>query len=486
MFQDWHHDPWGWPELSYICQREREIAFGHCNATGMQHVDLIDVPKENWGTRPAVVLDTSDRLIYQAIVDRLSLDLIGDLSSTTYGWRLPPVSPERGSYSHNNRQWEWYVGHLNLLSDQQAALCTDIVSFFSSIPANSVLDEIERRTAKGAPTERLCDLLGDFQRTRNRSGIPQRSTASAIIANMYLRPLDDVLVHHAPILHVPLSDITYRGCARWMDDIWLFCPDPASARRAQMEIQSVAQSLGLHLNYAKTEVFEGEDVVSRVLDIEHSAIDGAIVNDENMEPLEELVDRILTEPEKAGRTSINFAATRMRDNSHSYRSNDLLHAAVRMPHAADAWSRVFKENFTSPELQEWYLDYASSNWATHQWSLAHYGRMFTSLERPEADLIQYFSTVVRDANTELPLLAVAAQRLCAWDAEEGRSACRDAHGRASTPHARRVLSLAALGANEQRSTVKRWLDEDRENYPTVKMLEFMNYHPPRITKIFLT
>jgi reverse transcriptase-like protein len=485
--KDWHHDPWGWPELRYVAETDPALAFQHCASKGLQHVDLIEVPKENWGTRPAVVLDIADRLVYQAIVDRLSVDLIGDLSPNVFGWRLRAKSPKRGEYSHNNFQWEWYASHLKQLSEESdAVLCTDLVSFFGSIPIDNAQSEIESRTAKGAPTARLCDLLTGFQKIPDRSGIPQRSSASAVIANMYLQPLDDVMIHHAPSLSVPFSKLTYHGCARWMDDMWVFGNDPAAARRAQMDLQSVAQNLGLNLNYAKTEVFEGDEVAARVLETEHSAVDQAIGDKENFTPLEELIDRVLQKPEKVGRSTINFVSTRMRDNSNRYRLDDLRTIAVRMPHAADAWARLFKDNYPTEELQDWYLEYAQSDWATHQWSVAHYGRMFTSLERPAKGLIKFFSDAVRDANTSLPLLAVAAQRLCAWDPREGRSACRDAYGRASTPHVRRVLSLAALSAREHTTTIKRWINEDRENLLTSKMLEYTSYRPPRVQKDFLS
>lgn len=64
MVGDWHQDPWGWPELGYILKKDSQVAFSHCDARGTLRPALIDVPKENWGTRPAVVLDIVDRVVY--------------------------------------------------------------------------------------------------------------------------------------------------------------------------------------------------------------------------------------------------------------------------------------------------------------------------------------------------------------------------------------------------------------------------------------
>lgn len=104
----------GWPELEFISSSAPEMLVEHLRSTGVFRAALIDVPKENWGVRPAVVLNILDRLTYQALVDRLSVDLIGDLSPSVYGWRLPPDSTERGEYSHNNIQWDAYRDHLSV------------------------------------------------------------------------------------------------------------------------------------------------------------------------------------------------------------------------------------------------------------------------------------------------------------------------------------------------------------------------------------
>lgn len=69
---DWHQDPWGWPEIKFVIGKEPQLFTERCAATGSLNVASIDVPKENWGTRPAVLLDIRDRLMYQALVDHLS------------------------------------------------------------------------------------------------------------------------------------------------------------------------------------------------------------------------------------------------------------------------------------------------------------------------------------------------------------------------------------------------------------------------------
>jgi hypothetical protein len=162
----------------------------------------------------------------------------------------------------------------------------------------------------------------------------------------------------------------------------------------------------------------------------------------------------------------------------------LISVAPRMPHAADSLARLFKQVFTNESLQSWYLNYVESDWATHQWAIAQFARMFPSSIEPGESLREFFAKAVRDANTGLPLLAVAAQRLSAWDPVEARDACRDGYRRASTPHARRVLALSALGAGEGRTTVKKWLSADDENVPTLEMLESFGWNGPKVQTDF--
>jgi hypothetical protein len=485
---DWYQDPWGWPELGFMLQKQQELIAENLNVSGVRRVALLDVPKENWGTRPAVILDIADRLTYHALADNLSVKLIGSMSPDVYGWRLPPNKPKPGVYSHNNKQWDGYRSHLINLADlYPVALKTDLVSFFASIPVALVQDAIQDRCQKNEITKRLCDMIDSFGAIPDRSGLVQRSTASAVLANMYVDPLDDVLKHHSqPEVVLNGYKVAHRSYTRWMDDIWLFGHDAAAMRRAQMDLQAVAQTLGLNLNYAKTEVLEGAEVAEQAKEIEHSAVDDALDDDDEQDfgPLEALIEKLLLYPEKASRTSLKFAATRMRKHNSRYRIQEIVNLAPRMPHAADGWSRLFKEAFTSNSLQDWYLQYVGGDWATHEWSVAHFGRMFPSNLKARQPLREFFEQSIRDANTGLPLLAVASQRLGAWDADAARDAYREGYRRSSTPHARRVLGLAALGVGETRTKVKSWLSADAENAPTLAMLESYGWKGPKVQQDF--
>ena len=108
------------------------------------------------------------------------------------------------------------------------------------------------------------------------SGLPQRSWASSVLANMYLMALDEVLDAHAESVTLWPAEGERRSWVRWMDDIWLFGSDAGRLRQAQLQIESSLRSLQLHMNTGKTQLLEGDDVAVEALRVEHSAVDGAL------------------------------------------------------------------------------------------------------------------------------------------------------------------------------------------------------------------
>jgi len=475
---DWHRDPWGWPEIKFLLDGGKEIVRDYCNLNLANELALLDVPKENWGTRPAVVLNPVDRLVYQALVDTLSVDIAGELSPNAFGWRLPARTPKKGQYSQNKRQWEGYRGHLILLSTlYPVALKTDIVSCFASMPLDVIQAELESRTPSNHPSKRLLEFLGAFDSAPHRSGLPQRSIASALIANMVMMTLDGVLEHHATALpKIMKRGVQYHSFARWMDDMWLFVRDAGRARRAQIELQQAVESVGLNLNAAKTEVLEDGKALEETQEIEHSAVDSALsLKVSDHAPLEELIDRIIDSPEKTSRTTIKFAASRMQEHNSRHRIQELLEASKRMPHATDAFFPLFRDVFVSEGLQDWFLDYAKSDWAGFQWSISYYARMFGKDTEPRRELVEYFEVLVENPSTSLPLLAVAVQRLVEWNPNTARAVIRAAVRKTSNAHAIRILVLAALNAREPGKTAKAWLDPHESNRATLEMLAAQRY-----------
>jgi hypothetical protein len=235
---DWYRDPWNWSELDWLVPYHlTSYALPRLNASGVKATAPLDVPKENFAVRPAVVLDPLDRLLYQAMVDRLSRRLIGDLATWAYGWRLPRKAGPAGKYSRNDLEWTYFRNHLKALTVyDDAALLTDVVSFFGSIPKGALLEQIEAR-GQNRIAERLAGMVGSWYEVTGR-GLPQRSRASAVLAHMYLRPVDDLLQQYDRQMPDRGRRLVPEGRAvRWMDDIWLFGRSDTRLREMQLGVQ---------------------------------------------------------------------------------------------------------------------------------------------------------------------------------------------------------------------------------------------------------
>jgi hypothetical protein len=261
--------------------------------------------------------------------------------------------------------------------------------------------------------------------------------------------------------------------------VWLFGDERADMRVAQLDLQEAMRSLGLNMNLGKTDVLEGDELVTTARQLEHSAVDVALDKEEpDFEPLDALIERVLVNPEKANHTSVRFATVRMRRHQRFEMLDALIAAAPRMPHASDALARAFRDSGKYLELGDWYAEYLQSKWAKLDLASARLAMMFPSSAEPPAP--------VRDALRErlatpcsLPLLAVSVQRLAAWNPEEARSVIRELARHADHPQVRRVLALAALNAGEGRPWVERLLQEFRENAVTLNYLQDRNFKAVR-------
>lgn len=485
MVGDWFRDPWGWPELDWVVKKKhRDLVVGRLNATGVRKAAKITVAKENFGIRPAIVMDPLDRLCYQALVDRQSKELVGDLSPSVYGWRLIEDAPAAGKYARNDLEWEKYRDLLKRLTSHYSyALKTDVVQCFPSIPLNGLCDLVHEKCGANRIAGRLVDMLLAWGRIPGRSGIPQRFLASAVLANAYLMTVDDVFGRYKTTKGRMAALIPEGRAARWMDDMWLFGTSSARLRRAQIELQEALHSADLRMNLAKTNVFEGDELASEVSRMEHSAVDNSL-KWSNVKPLEELVDEVVGHPEHSDRTTLRFLSTRMRWHDEFRRVPDLVEVAERIPHGADHLARLFNASEAWRDLLEWYVQYSVGDWGSIEWSVAQLGTMFPSSEAPAKKLADFMAAVVEQNRGGLTLQVLAAQRITAWDRDTARVICREAANRADHPLQRRAFALAALSAGEPRTKVRRLLGEFEENNITLAMLEDTNFKKPTVKADF--
>lgn len=480
MAGDWYRDPWAWPELDWVANNQPELVVPRLNGSGARRVAKIDVAKENFGIRPAVVLDPIDRLIYQALVDKLSVQLAPDMPQWLFGWRLPRHQENNpGVYARNDREWLALIARLKRLSSRHKHLLkTDVVSFFASIQIPQLTERIFELAGRTPATDRLASMLRFWNETPERTGLPQRSGASAALANLYLESVDQLIIHYQN-RYAP--QVTSKA-ARWMDDIWLFGDDESRMRGIQVELQGVLRSIGLELNIAKTEFLSGREVSEEIDQLDLTGLDYLL----SLEPPEAsalrdfdaLIEQLMERPERTNRTTIRFITTRMRIHGLYRKVPEFVKRIPRMPHGADSLARLFRDAGEADDLVDWYIDYATGPWGKIDWAVAQLGTMFDTSHRMPVALEEYFSQIVNSGRS-LALTALASQRLAASQLGDSRYTLREAAGYSDNPMHRRVLALAALQAGESRVVVKRILSEFEENAVTLEMLEDRGFRSPK-------
>ena len=473
MTGDWYRDPWGWPEYEFLLDGNLGWLTERVKARELKRVVKIDVPKENFGIRPAVVIEPLDRLLYQSLVDSISEQLIADLAPWVHGWRLPRSSPAAQIYSPNDTEWSLYRRHLKagaLFCD--CGLKTDIVSCFASIPVGRVCEDITRKAGDNDVTARLIRMLQGFDSIQGRAGLAQRSTASSVLANMYMERFRYVLNDHAEREEsVFQATAGVQPVLRWMDDIWMFGDDEAQLRSLQVDLQGATREAGLELNLGKTKLLAEESLWEAVSHLEHSAVDAAIdIDPPDITPLEALLDEIIESPENADRTSIRFAMTRMRRQQLRTRLDKLVEVTPRMPHGADHIARAFRDFEIWRTHRDWFLEYVHSSWSKISWSVAQLGTMFPSQTQPSDNVKSKFAEFVLDRR-DFPLMALAVQRMASWDPAMARDLLHEVVKVADHPQERRIIALAAVAAGEESDFVRRVLGEYEENRLTLATLE---------------
>lgn len=486
MYGDWVRDPWEWPELEYLAQHP-EFVVARLEV-GRTSFERTSVPKVAYGTRPAVIQSPVDRIAFHALVNCISGRISTDLQPFVHGWRLARQSPEAGHYNHNGDEHRSFRAlRADASETYPAVLVTDITNFFGSIQTEQLMDIIRTTAGNNMAVDAIEAVVEVFNSIPNRRGIPQRSTASAVLANICLRTIDDILARF---------ERKYPGSIlRWMDDIYAFGPSYEALRLLQLDIQDELRNVGLEINLGKTRILEGDKARSYIsnldfetstekrIDLDEAAntqesatgTEGALNQsdfDQGKKDLARQFERLVEQPEQASRSLIGFVCKRIRTYERTDYLPRLVDIANRMPQGADHLSRAFGELEGWRNLDEWYVDLATSavGYQRLPWPVAQLGTMFPS-DRPHDKVADLFATSLNEAgSSQVEMVAVAAHRLSSWRPDDARSILRRLGDESASPLCRRIAAIALHNLGEQRRRVKSILGEFEENHSTREYL----------------
>ncbi|MDL5159279.1 RNA-directed DNA polymerase [Actinomycetospora termitidis] len=428
--------------------------------------------------------DPLSRIAYlaatSASVDRLQ----EGLPEWVWGWRA------RGdrSIGDNRDEWPRYLESLQKLQGSEFALSVDVTSCFASIDLGRLETILRSRLGSSTPTAVMLDVVQAHDGLTSRSGLPQRSFASAALAHLYLRPLDDTL-------ESALGDPRVRQVSRWMDDITAVGSE-SRLYRLHIELEERCRQIGLNLNHAKSflrpastmnESLQLDEL--REIDVPFTLLGGGAYGD--LEYWPDLDDLLKFEEEVlSGRLihpSVVRAVVATLEKMGEYgRVREWMAKAHTFPHLIDVLASYFRdfaeETDQAPAgaahavYEKWAESFLTSEWATLDWVASQ-----VVLSLPVKYLGQFQRDLLRswlESSENVQKVAIAGQRLGAYEPASCRDRIRRRVDRLNDPLLLRALAMALLGAGDDRDSVRAVLLRDARNALTIKYLESRNWQPP--------
>lgn len=199
-------------------------------------VRLVEIPKPNGGVRKLGIPNVQDRMIQQAIHQKLSPEWEKEFSDHSYGFR-----PNR-SAQDAIRKAQGYIK-----AGKTWVVDIDLKSYFDEVDHDILMRQVKLKVRD----KRVLRLIGDYLRapmqapdrskTKRMKGTPQGGPLSPLLANIYLDPLD--------------RELEARGLSfvRYADDIAIFASSERAAERiGERVIKWIERNLKVPVNRDKS------------------------------------------------------------------------------------------------------------------------------------------------------------------------------------------------------------------------------------------
>jgi hypothetical protein len=491
-YGDWYRDPWNWPEITaeaavFLTPEDLDVRRDdrQYNYHGTPAFHVFDVPKSYLGIRPAVVQDSRSRLAFAAAAAATAARLHNSMPPWVYGWRY-----RDGSHSPN--EWGAYKESQSTIGNHTHAAQTDITSFFASVNIHNLNRLLELELGRNPATSVITSILRAHDELTSRSGLPQRSTPSSLIAQLALRPVDDAI-------GAALEQGRIASARRWMDDI-SFEGSETSLVGLMREIQQSSRQAGLELNLAKTFITSGTASAAKLTEesqdlIQVSETRAADLRDEYEESYSTYIDssalamaeqKVLGSPSSSTRVYAGLVLRSLRHYGMFDNADAWAEAARYLPHSADHLSRYLSDasgDFLSDfDAERWFVNEYQSRWPHPDWVIAQF-----ALAVPSAGIGTSYDGILRSwltSGSNLQKVAVAVQRLSASGSVIARSAISGRLDKEHDPLLTRLLALGYLRAGGLQGTTKGALNRHPSNALISAYMERTGWTLPKVAADF--
>nr|WP_240982581.1 RNA-directed DNA polymerase [Streptomyces sp. S3(2020)] len=174
-------------------------------------VEIVEHPKNPISVRPLARFDIKDRLTYETLALEASHEVDRLIPSNVFSYRL------KRSQIHSVNDWLAMRRRARklLMSDPTLMMArTDISAFYENIDISILNLDLIQAGIEIPLVGQIQSFLEGFQHQSEAWGLPQGSSASGVLANIYLLPFDEY-VRQSGIKHVRYSDDTYLFGSDW-------------------------------------------------------------------------------------------------------------------------------------------------------------------------------------------------------------------------------------------------------------------------------
>ena len=216
----------------YLNELAKDLEEGRYQPEAVRRVEI----QAGGKMRPLGIPTVKDRIVQTAVKRVIEPIFEQEFLPTSHGFR-----PGR-SCKDALREVDKYLkeGYVHVVD-------ADLKGYFDSIPHNLLQERIEAHISDGHLLALLAgwlrqDIVRGLARWTPTGGTPQGAVISPLLANLYLHPLDEIMLRSG-----------YR-MVRYADDFVILCPSAEQAHAALAEVKAWVEANGLSLHPDKTHI----------------------------------------------------------------------------------------------------------------------------------------------------------------------------------------------------------------------------------------